>query len=57
MRVLGSLVSTLVDTAFPLPLAEQDFRRPDSPPLFRFLDPIVYAGPAKINREEAEDDA
>lgn len=54
MRIICDLLSTIMPPPFnPL----EECRRPNFPPLLRLLNPVVYAGPAKANRKEAEGNA
>ncbi|MBD5152069.1 MAG: hypothetical protein HDT16_13800 [Oscillibacter sp.] len=54
MRIVCDLLSTIMP---PTPIMPDDCRRPNSPPLLRFLDPVVHAGPAKATREEDKGNA
>ena len=54
VRIVCDLLSTIM---LPMPILPEDCCRPDSPPLLRFLNPVVHARPAKATREEAEENA
>ena len=54
MKIICDLLSTIVPPMLSLP---EDLCRPDYPPLFRLLDPVVYCSPTKASREEDKDNA
>ena len=54
MRIICDLLSTIMP---PMPILPEDCRRPDSPPLLRFLNPVVHTSPTKATREEDKGNA